>query len=102
MEKVILVVHVISAISLVGIILLQKSEGGALSGLGGGGDPSAGVFSTKGTANALTRITAVLAVIFMVTALIMASISNKSISSNILEKVNQPVEQTDGKIPLAE
>ena len=38
----------------------------------------------------------------MVTALIMASISNKSISSNILEKVNQPVEQTDGEIPLAE
>ncbi|MDB2405042.1 preprotein translocase subunit SecG [Alphaproteobacteria bacterium] len=101
MEKVILVVHIISAISLVGIILLQKSEGGALSGLGGG-DPSAGVFSTKGTANALTRITALLAVIFMVTALLMASISNKSISSNILEKVTQPVEQTDGEVPLAE
>ena len=48
MEKVILVVHVISANSLVGIILLPKNpRGGLLSGLGGGGDPSAGVFRLK-------------------------------------------------------
>ena len=102
MEKVILVVHVISAISLVLIVLLQKSEGGALSGLGGGGGGD-GMLSARGTATALSRITAGLAVVFMATALLMASFTNKTNVDNILDKVQEPlIEQTDGEVPLTE
>ncbi|MGB1360735.1 MAG: preprotein translocase subunit SecG [Alphaproteobacteria bacterium] len=102
MEKIILVIHVLSAVALVSIILLQKSEGGALSGLGGGGNPTAGMFSAKGTATALTRVTAIIAVVFMGSALMMASISNKSNSQTILDKVQEPLVQQEGEVPLTE
>ncbi|HEY1261703.1 MAG TPA: preprotein translocase subunit SecG, partial [Stellaceae bacterium] len=59
-----LVIYVLVAIALVGVILLQKSEGGAL-GMGGGG--MSGFMTGRTTANLLTRVTAVLAAAFMVT-----------------------------------
>ena len=62
-----LVIHVLITIALVGVILMQKSEGGAL-GIGGGGG-MANFMSGRGTANVLTRTTAILAACFMVTSL---------------------------------
>jgi preprotein translocase subunit SecG len=67
MATVILVVHLMIAAALVGIVLLQKSEGGAL-GIGGGGG-GGGFLTGRGTANALTRATAGLAAAFFVTSL---------------------------------
>ena len=64
MIKVILVIHVILAISMIGVVLLQRSEGGAL-GIGGGG----GFMSGRSTSNLLTRATAVLAGLVMLTSL---------------------------------
>ena len=58
MATVLLVIHLMVAAALVGVVLLQKSEGGAL-GMGGGG--SGGFLTGRGTANLLTRITAGLA-----------------------------------------
>src|SRR5436189_293904 len=58
MQTVLLVVHLIIAIALIGIVLLQRSEGGAL-GIGGGNAGS--LFSARGVGNTLTRTTAVLA-----------------------------------------
>src|SRR5271156_449389 len=63
---VLLVVHLLVAISLVGVILLQKSEGGAL-GMGGGG--MSGFMTGRSTANLLTRTTAVLAAFFFATSI---------------------------------
>ena len=57
METIVLVIHLILAIALVGVVLLQRSEGGGL-GIGGGGG---GLMSVRGTANLLTRATGVLA-----------------------------------------
>lgn len=69
MHTFILVVHVILAICLVCIILMQRSEGGALGGLGGG----MGSFMTgRSVGNMLTRMTAILATCFMVTSLTLA------------------------------
>src|SRR3982074_685895 len=59
------VVHVLIAIALVGPVMLQKSEGGAL-GMGGGG--MSGFMTGRSTANLLTRTTAVLAVLFFLTS----------------------------------
>ena len=58
---VLLVIHIMVAISLVGVVLLQKSEGGAL-GIGGGG--MSGFMTGRSTANLLTRATAILAAAF--------------------------------------
>lgn len=69
METILLVIHLILALALVGVILIQRSEGGGL-GIGGGG--GGGLMSVRGTANLLTRVTAVLAACFMATSLILA------------------------------
>ena len=63
MIEIVLVFHLIIAISMVISVLLQRSEGGAL-GMGGGGNMG-GLMTTRGSANLLTRVTAVLAAIFM-------------------------------------
>ena len=67
MERVVLVIHLMITVALIGVILMQKSEGGAL-GIGGGGGMS-NFMSGRGTANVLTRTTAILAACFMVTSL---------------------------------
>jgi len=64
MQTLLIVVHLMIVIALVGVILLQRSEGGGL-GIGGG----SGFMTARGAANALTRTTAILAVIFFVTSL---------------------------------
>ena len=69
-----LAVHILIAISLVGVILLQKSEGGAL-GMGGGG--MSGFMTGRSTANLLTRVTAVLAAAFMTTSILLVVIHNR-------------------------
>jgi preprotein translocase subunit SecG len=67
-QPILLVVHLIIAVLMIGVILLQKSEGGAL-GIGGGGGGSGNLFSTRGVGNALTRTTAILAVCFFLTSM---------------------------------
>jgi preprotein translocase subunit SecG len=67
MLTVLLVVHLIIAIALIAVVLLQRSEGGAL-GIGGGGGAGS-LFSARGVGNTLTRTTAILAVIFFVTSI---------------------------------
>jgi preprotein translocase subunit SecG len=65
MQTVLLAIHLMIAIALVGSVLLQKSEGGAL-GMGGGG--MSGFMSGRSTANLLTRTTAILAACFFATS----------------------------------
>lgn len=74
METVVLVVHLMLALALVGVVLLQKSEGGAL-GMGGGG--MAGFMTGRSTANLLTRATAVLAACFMVTSVTLVILAGR-------------------------
>ena len=66
MDKVLLVLHLMIAAALVGVVLLQRSEGG---GLGMGGGSSGGFMTGRGTANLLTRATAGLAAAFFVTSI---------------------------------
>ena len=67
MQTVVIVIHLMIVATLIGAVLLQKSEGGGL-GVGGG----AGFMSSRGTANLLTRTTAVLAVGFFITSLFLS------------------------------
>lgn len=68
MGTVLLVIHLLVAIFLVCVILLQRSEGGALDGLGGGSGAS-NFLSARGTGNFLTKTTAILATIFIITSI---------------------------------
>jgi preprotein translocase subunit SecG len=70
MTTVLLVIHLLIATAMVGVILIQRSEGGALGGLGGG--TMGGMMSARGTANLLTRTTAILAACFIVTSMALA------------------------------
>jgi preprotein translocase subunit SecG len=67
MQTVVIVVHLMIVATLIATVLLQKSEGGGL-GVGGG----AGFMSSRGTANLLTRTTAILALGFFLTSLCLA------------------------------
>ena len=72
MQLILLVVHLMLTLALIGVVLLQRSEGGAL-GIGGGG--MSGFMTGRATANLLTRTTAVLAALFFVTSISLAWIS---------------------------
>lgn len=71
MLNVIIVIHLLLALAMVGVILLQRSEGGAL-GIGGGG----GMMTSRAAGNLLTRMTAILATGFFITSLALALLAN--------------------------
>jgi preprotein translocase subunit SecG len=85
-------VHVLIAIGLVGVILLQKSEGGAL-GMGGGG--MSGFMTGRSTANLLTRATAILAAAFMMTSVLLVLAHNRERAPRSI------IEQSSPAIPAA-
>lgn len=68
MHTTLIVLHLLIVLALIGVVLLQRSEGGAL-GIGGGGG---GFMSSRGTANVLTRVTALLAAGFFITSLMLS------------------------------
>lgn len=76
MHAVLLVIHLMVAAALVGVVLLQKSEGGAL-GIGGGGG-GGGFLTGRGTANLLTRTTAGLAAAFFMTSILLSIIARQT------------------------
>jgi preprotein translocase subunit SecG len=89
MTTVILVIHMMLAIALVITVLLQRSEGGGLGigGSGGGGGGMGGLMSVRGTANLLTRATAILAAGFMGTSITLAILANNTREpSSILDR----------------
>ena len=94
MSAVVLVIHLVLAVALIGAILLQRSEGGAL-GIGGGGG---GFVSGRGAANFLTRTTAVLAACFLATSLILTMLAGVRRESRSL--LDAPAgAPTSGQVP---
>jgi preprotein translocase subunit SecG len=83
MENVILVVHLILAICLIGVVLLQRSEGGGM-GLGGGG--GGGVMSGRQAATALGKLTWAFAIAFLITSITLTVIAaQNSAGSSLLD-----------------
>lgn len=70
-----LFIHIMVAVALIGVVLLQKSEGGAL-GIGGGG--MSGFMTGRSTANLLTRATAILAAAFFTTSVLLVVMHNRA------------------------
>ena len=86
MLNVLIVIHLLLALAMIGLILLQRSEGGAL-GIGGGG----GVMSGRAAGNLLTRATAILAAAFFATSLALALLSNERSKQGSI--MDAPVQQ---------
>ena len=89
MTAVLIVIHLILAIAMVFIVLIHQSEGG-IGGLGGGGGGMGGFMTGRATANLLTRLTAVLAALFMVTSLTLAILANDTQDRGSILDRNQP------------
>lgn len=92
METVLIVIHLMVVLALVGVVLLQRSEGGGL-GIGGG----SGFMTARGAANALTRATAILATVFFVTSLTLSIVARYGEKpTDILDRVPTTQSGTTG------
>lgn len=109
MGTVLLVIHLLIAIFLVAVILLQRSEGGALDGLGGGSGAS-NLLTARGTGNLLTRTTAILATLFIITSIALSfyykgrNTANQSLIDSIAEVETQATQNVPAapEAPVAE
>ena len=87
MENVVLIVHLILALCLIGVVLLQRSEGGGL-GLGGGGGGGGGLVSSRSAATALGKVTWLFAIAFIITSLTLTIIAaQKSSTASVLDQI---------------
>src|SRR5882757_7194176 len=90
MQTVVIVIHLMIVLTMIGVVLLQKSEGGGL-GMGGGGG---GFLSSRGTANVLTRTTAILALGFFLTSLLLSILAG-------LDRKPRSILQNSGPAPAS-
>jgi len=89
MENVVLTVHLLLALGLIGVVLLQRSEGGGL-GLGGGGG-GGGIMSGRSAASALSKVTWILAVAFIITSLGLTILAARnSAGSSVVDRIGIP------------
>jgi preprotein translocase subunit SecG len=99
MENFILILNIILAIFLVVSVLLQKSEGGAL-GLGASQES---FVSSRSAGNFLTKVTAILATLFIITSLSLTIMSKDQLpSASVLEKIEEKKDSSEPEIPKSE
>jgi len=96
MENFVLVINVILAVLLIGVILLQKSEGGAL-GLGASQET---FVSSRSAGSFLTKATAILATLFIITSISLTIMSQKKVSTtSVLEKTEEKEDSAEPQVP---
>ena len=99
MENIILVLNVILAIILVVIILLQRSEGGAL-GLGASQDS---FITSRSAGSVLTKATAIVATLFIITSISLTIMSKENLpTKSVLESVEEEKTSTEPEIPKSD
>ena len=99
MENFILLLNIFLAIILVIVILLQKSEGGAL----GIGASQESLISSRSAGNILTKATAIIATLFIVTSILLTIMGKKEIStSSVLEKIEEKQDPLEPQIPKSD
>ncbi len=97
MANIILVIHLILAVCLIGVVLLQRSEGGGL-GIGGGG----GVVTGRSAANALVKITWVLAIGFIVTSIALTILAARNAAGNsVIERLGTDAPAASAPAPAS-
>jgi preprotein translocase subunit SecG len=123
MTEILLVLHTLIALALIAVILIQRPSTDGMGGLAGGGQSMGGMMSGRASANLLTRITAILATLFIANSLLLSIIaSNADKAPSIIEKIEQrdetfgtkeqpvtlgdesikPIKEPDVQVPIAE
>ena len=88
LDTVLIVVHIMLVVVLIGLVLLQKSEGGALGIGGGGGGGGGGFMSARGAADALTKTTTIVAAAFFLTSILLGvTAKNASRTESVIERI---------------
>ena len=106
MINVLIAIHVLVAVAIVGLVLVQHGKGadaGAAFG-GGGGGASGSLFGSKGSANFLSRTTAILATIFFLTSLSLTYLYSQSakptsVTERVVQEAEKPAAKTDEQVP---
>ena len=101
METLVLTIHILIAVALVAVILLQRSEGGGL-GIGGSSSSGGGFMTARGTANLMTRVTTFLAIGFFATTVVLAILAVYSNEpASIVDEVLQqaPAQPSGPSVP---
>ena len=99
MENFVLILNIILAILLIGVILMQRSEGGAL-GLGISQD---NFISSRSASSFLTKATAIIATLFIITSVSLTIISQDEYSSkSVLERVEEDKDSSEPQIPKSD
>jgi len=95
MQNVLLVIHIIACIVMTAVIMLQKSEGGAL-GIGGGG--GGGLMTGRGAAGALVRVTMIVGAVFFITSLGLTRLANEGLDtrSDVERQLEAEEREADG------
>lgn len=109
METIVLIIHLLLALGIIGLVLLQRSEGGGL-GIGGGSGGIGNIASAGATGNALSKATKWVAISFFCTSLVLAVLAGThSKPSSLLESLDNPAttvdsdgETSDNKLPKAQ
>tara|TARA_Y100000590_G_scaffold213191_1_gene241505 strand:- start:241 stop:540 length:300 start_codon:yes stop_codon:yes gene_type:complete len=99
MENLFLIINIVLAVLLIGVILLQKSEGGAL-GLGVSQDS---FISSRSASNFLTKATAILATLFIITSITLTILSKEELSTiSVIEKTEEEKDSSEPEIPKSD
>lgn len=96
MENVVLVVHLILALSLIGLVLMQRSEGGGLGMGGGGGGAATG---SRSGATAMTKLTWILAIAFICTSIALTIVAaQKSAGASVVDRLSDQPAAVEGVV----
>ena len=99
MENLVLILNVILAVLLIIVVLLQKSEGGAL----GLGVSQESFVSSRSAGNFLTKATAIIATLFIITSIMLTIMSKEEVSNiSVIEKSEQEKDSTEPEIPKSD
>ena len=103
MQTILLILHVLFALAIVGLVLLQRGEGGGL-GMGGGGGNMQGLMSARGTASMMTRATAIAATLFFISSLALSiMVSDRGEGISIVDEIEIPAPvETIPAVPTSE
>lgn len=103
MQTVLIVFHIIISLLLVTVILFQSTSSDELKGIGGGVSDVDGLMSSASSASFMTKLTSILAAIFMINCLVMANLSSRETDGSIINKVETAESSVIEKsLPMAE
>lgn len=98
MEKIVLIVHVVAAAIVIGLVLLQHGKGAEMGASFGGGGGSNSLFGVSGSANLLSRLTALFVMVFFCTSLLLAYLASHQSDGSVISS-QLPVQQVEEVVP---